>query len=91
MHKLKLGRNVLQKGRMQDLDPQKVGLAESKTFVTRNSLHTNCAENVLIFVLNGRETSSRTLREENRLRVLKNRVRRKISELKRDEITGECR
>jgi hypothetical protein len=34
VHKLKLGRNVLQKGRMQDLVPQKISLAESKTFIT---------------------------------------------------------
>jgi hypothetical protein len=34
MHKLKLERNVLQKGRMQDLVPQKISLAESKTFIT---------------------------------------------------------
>ena len=32
MHKLKLGQNVLQKGRMQDLVPQKISLAASKTF-----------------------------------------------------------
>jgi hypothetical protein len=57
----------------------------------RYSLHKNCAENVLIFVLNGGETPSRTLREENRLRVFENRVLRKIFGLKRDEITGECR
>jgi len=57
----------------------------------RYSLHTNCAENVLIFVLNGRETPSRTLGEENRLRVFENRVLKKIFGLKRDEITGECR
>jgi hypothetical protein len=34
MHKLKLGRNVLQKGPMQGLVPQKIRLAESKTFIT---------------------------------------------------------
>jgi len=32
MHKLKLGQNVLQMGRMQDLVPQKISLAVSKTF-----------------------------------------------------------
>jgi len=36
MHKLKLGRNVFQKGRMQDLLPQKISLAESKAFITCN-------------------------------------------------------
>ena len=34
MHKLKLGRNVLLKGRIQGLVPQKISLAESKTFIT---------------------------------------------------------
>jgi hypothetical protein len=29
--------------------------------------------------------------EENRLRVFENRALRKISEPKKDEITGECR
>jgi hypothetical protein len=32
-----------------------------------------------------------TLQEEYRLRVFENRVLRRIFELKRDEVTGDCR
>jgi hypothetical protein len=42
-------------------------------------------------VLYGYETWSLTLREELRLRVLKNRVLRRIFGPKRDEVTGEWR
>jgi hypothetical protein len=44
-----------------------------------------------ITVLYGCETWSLTLREENRLRVFKNRVLRTIFGPKRDEVTGEWR
>jgi hypothetical protein len=40
-------------------------------------------------VLYGCETWSLTLREERRLRVFENRVLRRISGSKRDEVTGE--
>jgi hypothetical protein len=46
---------------------------------------------ILLFVLYGCETWSLTLREENRLRVLENRVLRRIFGPKRDEVTGEWR
>ena len=42
-------------------------------------------------VLYGCETLSLTLREEHRLRVFENNVRRKICGAKRDETTGEWR
>jgi hypothetical protein len=42
-------------------------------------------------VLYGSETWSLTLREEHRLRVFENRVLRKISGLKKDEVTGGWR
>jgi hypothetical protein len=42
-------------------------------------------------VLYGCETWPLTLREEHRLRVFENRVRRRIFGLKRDEVTGEWR
>jgi hypothetical protein len=42
-------------------------------------------------VLYGCETWSLTLRAEHRLRVFENRVLRRISGPKRDEVTGECR
>jgi hypothetical protein len=42
-------------------------------------------------VLYGCETWSLTLREEHRLRVFENRVLRRISELKRDEMMGGWR
>jgi hypothetical protein len=46
---------------------------------------------ILSVVLYGCETSSLTLREEQRLRVFENRVLRKIFRPKRDEVTGEWR
>jgi hypothetical protein len=42
-------------------------------------------------VLYGCETSSQTLREKHRLRVFENRVLRRISGPKRDEVTGGWR
>jgi hypothetical protein len=44
---------------------------------------------ILPVVLYGCETWSLTLREENRLRVFENRVLRRISGPKREEVTGE--
>ena len=44
---------------------------------------------ILPVVLYGCETWSLTLREEHRLRVIENKVLRKIFGAKRDEITGE--
>jgi hypothetical protein len=38
--------------------------------------------------LYGCETWSLTIKEEHRLRVFKNRVLRRINELKREEVTG---
>jgi hypothetical protein len=46
---------------------------------------------ILPGVLHGCETWSLTLREEHRLRVLENRVLRRIFGPKRDEVTGEWR
>ena len=46
---------------------------------------------ILPVVLYGCETWSLTLREERRLRVLENRVLRRIFGPKRDELTGEWR
>jgi hypothetical protein len=46
---------------------------------------------ILPVVLYGCETWSLTLREEHRLRVFENRVLRRISGPKRDEVTGEWR
>ncbi|KAJ4442477.1 hypothetical protein ANN_04063 [Periplaneta americana] len=46
---------------------------------------------ILPVVLYGCETWTLTLREEQRLRVFKNKVLRKIFEAKRDEVTGEWR
>jgi hypothetical protein len=44
---------------------------------------------ILPVVMCGFETWSLTLREEHRLRVFENRVLRRISGPKRDEVTGE--
>jgi hypothetical protein len=46
---------------------------------------------ILPVVLYGCETWSLTLREEHRLRAFENRVLRRISGSKRDEVTGEWR
>jgi hypothetical protein len=46
---------------------------------------------ILPVVLYGCETWPLTLREEHRLRVLENRVLRRIFGPKRDEVKGECR
>jgi len=48
---------------------------------------------IIIFpvVLNGCETWSLTLMEERRLRVLENRVLRRVFGVKMDEVTGEWR
>ena len=46
---------------------------------------------ILPVVLYGRETWSRTLREECRVKVFENRVLRRILGPKRDEVTGEWR
>jgi len=46
---------------------------------------------ILLVILYGYETWSLTLREECRLRVLENRVLRKILWSNRDDITGEWR
>jgi hypothetical protein len=46
---------------------------------------------ILPVVLYGCETWSLTLREEHRLRVFKNRMLRRISGSKRDEVTGQWR
>jgi hypothetical protein len=47
--------------------------------------------NMAPVILNGRETWSLTLREEHRLRVVEDRVLRRIFGPKRDEVTGEWR
>jgi hypothetical protein len=46
---------------------------------------------ILSVVLDGCETWSLTLRKERRLRVFENRVLRRVSGPKRDEVTGEWR
>jgi hypothetical protein len=46
---------------------------------------------ILPVALYGYETSSLTLREEDRLRVFENRVVRRMFGPKRDEVTGGCR
>jgi hypothetical protein len=44
---------------------------------------------ILPFILYGGETWSLTLREEHRLRLLKDRVLRRIFRPKRDKVTGK--
>ena len=50
-----------------------------------------CISIILPVVLYGCETWSLTLREERRLRVLENRVLKRIFGSKRDAVTGEWR
>jgi hypothetical protein len=49
-----------------------------------------CRIAILSLVLYGCKTWSLTLREERRLRVVENRVLRRILGTKRGEVTGEC-
>jgi hypothetical protein len=51
----------------------------------------NLLYSILPLVLYGRETLTLTLREEHRLTVFGNRVLRRISGPRRDEVTGKCR
>jgi hypothetical protein len=57
----------------------------------QNLLCSNLLSKNVKIVLYGRETGSLQLRQECRLRVLENRVLRRIFERKRDEVTGEWR
>jgi hypothetical protein len=50
-----------------------------------------CKTIILPVLLYGCETWSLALREQHRLRVIENRVLRRISGLKRDEMTGRWR
>jgi hypothetical protein len=63
----------------------------SSRLLSRNVKVKICKIMILPFVLYGRETWSLKLREEHRLRVFENRVLRRISGPKRDEVTGEWR
>jgi hypothetical protein len=59
--------------------------------VSKNVKIRICKTIILPVVLYGCETWSLTLREEDRLRVLVNRVLRRIFGQKRDEVTGGWR
>jgi hypothetical protein len=62
----------------------------SESFVFPPAVNVKIYKTVILpLVLYGCETWSSTLREERRLRVFENRVLRKISGPKRDEMTGE--
>jgi len=50
-----------------------------------------CRTAVLTLVFYGVKSWSLTLREERRLRVVENRVLKRIFGPKRSEVTGECR
>jgi len=63
----------------------------SSSLLSKNikiKIHRNIILPVLLY---GHETWSRTLRKEHRLRVLENRVLRRIFGPKRDEVTGKWR
>jgi hypothetical protein len=55
------------------------------------SPHTNNIFMIYYIMIYGCETRSLTLMEEHRLRVFENRVLRRVSGPKRDEVTGEWR
>jgi hypothetical protein len=63
----------------------------SSRLLSRNVNIKICKTIILPVVLYGCETWSLTLKEEHRLGVFENRVLRRISEPKRDEVTGEWR
>jgi hypothetical protein len=63
----------------------------SSCLLSRNVKVKICKSIILPVVLYGCETWSLTLREEHRQRVFENRVLRRISGPKRDEVTGEWR
>jgi hypothetical protein len=63
----------------------------SSRLLSKNATVKICKTIVLLVVLYGCETWSRTLREEHRLRVFENRVLRRIFGPKRDEVRGEWR
>jgi len=64
----------------------------SSTLLSKNIINIKTYRTVIVpVVLYGCETWSLTLREERRLRVLENRVLRRIFGRKRDEVTGEWR
>jgi len=63
----------------------------SSSFLSKNIKIKIHRTTVLPTVLYGCETWSLTLREERSLRVLENRVLRRISGPKRDEVTREWR
>src|SRR5215470_10217895 len=63
----------------------------SSRLLSKNTKVTVCRTVVLPVVLYGCETWSRTLREEQRLRVFENRVLRRIFGHTRDEATGDWR
>jgi hypothetical protein len=73
-----------------------LAIIRSRTFCLliccQNSLKIRIYKTVILpVVLRGCETWSLTLREEHRLRVHENRLLRRISGQKRDEVTGGWR
>ena len=61
----------------------------SSSLLPKNVKSKVCRNIILLFVLYGCETWSLILREERRLRVLENRVLRRIFGRRRDEVTRE--
>ena len=66
-------------------------LFSAGSFVFQFAIQKVKDQDILPVVLYGCETWSLTLREERRLRVLENRVLRRVFGPKRDEVTGEWR
>jgi hypothetical protein len=55
------------------------------------NLKSKIYRNTILLVLCGCETWLLTLREKRRLKVIENRVLRRVFGPKRDDVTGECR
>jgi hypothetical protein len=73
------------------LTPQRQEGNKTKSYVLWSIRVYRTTSIILPVVLHGCETWSLTLREEQRLRVLENRVLRRIFGSKRDGATGEWR
>ena len=63
-------------------------LLSSRLLIQKHQNSNTKNDNFTYFVLYGCETWSLTLRQEHRLRVLENRVLRRIFGPKRDKVTG---
>jgi hypothetical protein len=93
-----LGTNLTNKNYIQEENKKKLKSGNACYHLVQNLLSSNFLSKnlkikiykaIILSVVYGCETWSRTLREERRLRVCENRVLRRIFGPNRDEVTGE--